>query len=149
MLLTGNARDIDAHKLTVETYLRQWLDAKRALRPSTRKSYQEHIDLYLVPHLGQLKLRSLSASHIDAMVSAITSDVKKHLSSTTIRRIHATMRSAMNAAVRRQLVTVNPALQIELPRQERKTVAVWTASQLKQFLASIHSGLSHIERVMT
>ncbi len=49
------------------------------------------------------------------------------------------MRSALNAAVRRQLITVNPASQIELPRQEKQTVTVWTPAQLKEFLTSIQT----------
>lgn len=82
VLLSDGARDIDAHRLTVEAYLRDWLEGKRALRPSTRKSYQEHIDLYLVPHLGHLRLRNLTATDIDRMISAVVGDEKRHLSAT-------------------------------------------------------------------
>lgn len=139
VLMVGSTHDVDAHRLTVDAYLRQWMDSKRALRPSTRKSYQEHIDLYLGPHLGQLRLQNLSARNIDAMISAIMRDDAKRLSSTTVRRIHATLRSALNAAVRRQLMSLNPALQVELPRQDKRTVEVWTPGELKQFLAFIQS----------
>ena len=139
LLLAGSARDIDSHRLTVGSYLEQWLDGKRALRPSTRKSYREHLDLYLLPHLGHLRLRNLAAPHIDAMINAIANDGGKHRSPTTIRRIHATLRSALNTALRRQLINVNPALQVELPRQDRKTAAVWTPAQLSEFLTAIRT----------
>ncbi len=139
VLLAGSARDIESHRLTVGSYLEQWLDGKRALRPSTRKSYREHLDLYLLPHLGHLRLRNLAAPHIDGMINAIASDGGKHLSPTTIRRIHATLRSALNAAMRRQMISVNPALQVELPRQDRKAAAVWTPAQLSKFLTAIRT----------
>jgi len=143
VLRSGTARDADGHRLTVETYLRQWLDGKRALRPSTRKSYQDHLDLYLVPQLGRLRLRDLTGSDIDAMISTIARNGSRQKSSTTLRRIHATLRGALNTAVRRRLIPVNPALHVELPRHERHHVAVWTPLQLAEFLAAIRNDRLH------
>jgi integrase len=137
ILVAGTPRNLEAHRITVEAYLGQWLDGKRGLRPSTRKSYQEHINLYLVPHLGRVRLRDLTATHIDSMISTIGSDQTRRLSPTTIRRIHATLRAALNTAVRRQLLSVNPATQVELPPRRRTTVAVWTPTQLRDFLIAI------------
>ena len=137
ILLSGAARTHDTYRLTVETYLAQWLDGKRGLRPTTRKSYREHLELYLVPHLGRRRLRDLTTAHVDSMITAIASDAARPLSPTTVRRIHATLRSALNTAVRRHLITANPAVHVELPRTGKVTVAVWTAAQLSQFLTAI------------
>ena len=41
--------------------------------------------------------------------------------------------------MRRQLISVNPALQVELPRQDRKAAAVWTPAQLSEFLTAIRT----------
>jgi len=52
-----------ASTITVRQYLPQWLDGKRSLRPSTQKAYREHLHLYLIPMLGDHKLRDLRAEH--------------------------------------------------------------------------------------
>jgi integrase len=135
-ILAGSSRNPDMHRMTVETYLRQWLDGKRALRPSTRRSYREHLELYLVPHLGHLRLKNLAAAHVDAMVTDLLGGGPRRRSAATVRRIHATLRTALNAAVRRQLIAINPATQVELPAEERDAVVVWTPAQLTQFLMS-------------
>ncbi len=117
-------------------YLEQWLEGKRALRPSTKKSYREHINLYLIPYLGHLRLRDLSATHIDEMITQIAKRDGRQLTAATIRRIYATLRTALNAAVRRRLMAFNPALQVEMPVEDREPVTVWTYEQLGQFLNS-------------
>jgi hypothetical protein len=35
-----------------ERWLRYWLTTRRSIRPSTQRSYAEHMDNHLVPHLG-------------------------------------------------------------------------------------------------
>ncbi len=45
-------------------YLRQWLEGKGALRSNTRRSYSSHLDLYLIPAWGHLRLRDLRDVHV-------------------------------------------------------------------------------------
>ncbi|MBB6547027.1 tyrosine-type recombinase/integrase [Nonomuraea rubra] len=79
------------------------------------------------------------------------------MSPATVVRIHATLRTAVNAAVRARLMPINPANGAALPRPrrphpvvwtagrtarwrqtgERPAVAVWTGQQLAAFLAGI------------
>jgi hypothetical protein len=49
----------DEYRLTVAQYLEEWLASKRGLRPSTRQAYRSHLDHYLVPHVGAVKLVDL------------------------------------------------------------------------------------------
>ncbi|MEY9889226.1 integrase [Catenulispora sp. MAP5-51] len=54
--------------LTVGTWLKRWLAAKKDLRPATHISYSGIIDNYLVPMLGHHRLDRLRPGHIrDAM----------------------------------------------------------------------------------
>jgi integrase len=79
------------------------------------------------------------------------------LSAATLSRIRATLRAALNAAIREGLISANPARLIELPAPVRPhpvvwtvpreaawretgirpAVAVWTAEQTARFLAAI------------
>ena len=133
-LVTGF--DVD-DKETVEQWLESWLEAKRALRVTTARNYRGHITTYLVPHLGQLPLERLRAHHISAMYQAIEAGNpgRRHaVGPTTMRRIHATLRAALNAAVKQQRLTVNPALHVELAPPTRQRVHPWESAELGHFL---------------
>ncbi|WJV48859.1 site-specific integrase [Streptomyces flavofungini] len=58
-------------KTTVGEDLHAWLKRKRNLARTTRHGYEEHIKLYLEPHLGHIKRRDLKLRHIEAMYDAI------------------------------------------------------------------------------
>jgi hypothetical protein len=56
---------------TVTRWLRYWLTSRTSIRPSTLRSYQHHVDYYLVPHLGQLQLDELAGRHVAAMFGTL------------------------------------------------------------------------------
>ncbi|WP_431770917.1 tyrosine-type recombinase/integrase [Streptomyces cucumeris] len=49
----------------------RWIKAKKSLARTTRHGYEEHIGLYLHPHLGHIKRRDLKVRHLDKMYDAI------------------------------------------------------------------------------
>jgi hypothetical protein len=57
--------------MTVAEWLRAWLASRRTIRPSTLRSYRQHVNTWLIPHLGHLQLERLTAAHISAMFAAI------------------------------------------------------------------------------
>jgi integrase len=125
----------DVRKLTVGAYLDSWLLGKRKLRPSTVRSYESHVRVYLKPLIGQVRLAALRADHLDAMYDAIRAgNVGRKPSASTVRRIHATLHSALHAAYKRRLISFNPAGQVELETVERKPRAIWTPQELATFL---------------
>lgn len=126
---------LDVSKLTVADYLTGWLESKRNIRSSTRRSYEGHIRVHVIPHIGQVPLPSLRADHLDAMYAAIRNGSSgKAPGIATVRRVHATLRTALNAAYRRRLIPYNPAGQVELDPEPVRERDVWTPSQLSQFL---------------
>ncbi len=125
-------------RITTGTYFEEWLASKRSLRPSTLKSYREHIRLYLKPLLGHVPLRELRPRQIDLMLGDLARPrAKNSLSSATVRRIHSTLRVALNDAVRRRLISHNPAQYIDLPVERRQPPTVWTPEQVASFLSSV------------
>lgn len=127
----------DVHGLKVGTFLHQWLAGKRALRDTTRRGYEIHLRRYLVPNIGDLRLADLRPHHIDMLYADLLNTEASDLTSTTIRHIHATLRSALNTAVKRRLIPWNPAEHVELPERSRPHPSVWTPEQLGAFLDSI------------
>lgn len=130
-----SAEVAEIHRLTTGQYLEQWLVGKRSLRPTTVQSYASHIRLYLGPHLGHILLADLRPHHLDPMYAELLCDDRDRTrKAATVRRIHATLRAALNTAVKRRLIPWNPALHIELPTSERVQTHVWTPEQLGTFL---------------
>jgi integrase len=156
-MLAGSCEQATAHLWTVETWLGFWLSTRRSIRPSTARTYRIHVDKYLVPALGQLRLAELSGRDIARMFAVLAGTRNRRgrvYSPAMLQRIRATLRAALNAAIREGLIRDNPARRVELanPRRphavvwtdrrvtdwqatgEHPTVAVWTAAQLAYFL---------------
>lgn len=142
------------------------------LRRSTRKSYGEHIDCYLKPHLGDIELDQLRVAHLNEMFAAIDADNERILwaagerqrllatarqawrsgdkgahraaradlaglpphrrtvGAATMQRIRATLRSALEDAVRQGLTAVNVAKLTKLQTGKRPKALVWTSERV-------------------
>ncbi len=135
----GQAAHDDGQKLG--DYLEGWLAAKAAtgLRPNTVASYRQHIKSYLRPHLGHLRLRDLKPTHIEHALRAISEPAtgRRSPGPATVRRVHATLRSALASAKRTRLINYNPAVDLDLPRASRPKVRPWEPAELGAFLDSL------------
>ena len=108
--------------LSTGEWLGRWLASRVSLRPSTARSYAAHVRGYLIPYLGTIPLAALTAGDVQAMFTAVIRDetvLGRPASAATLHRIHATLRAALNGAVRAGLIAVNPGRFPELPRAAR------------------------------
>jgi hypothetical protein len=108
-------------------WLERWLAGRVAPRSSTLRGYAAHVRLYLSPYLGQILLADLSAVHVQAMFTAIVRQhqvVRRPMSTSTLPRVRATLRAALNAAIRAGRISVNAASRAELaPASTRRPTA--------------------------
>lgn len=139
--------------ITVGEFLWKW-HARRKIEASTLRSYGTHIRVHLVPHLGHIPLHKLRNSHIEAMFNAIADrniqiDVARSsddaevrasvkgartVSSATMQRIRATLRKALNDAIRKdRLLEFNHAVHVELPSGKAPKAKVWTAGAVREW----------------
>ncbi|WHT20675.1 tyrosine-type recombinase/integrase [Crossiella sp. CA-258035] len=151
---------------TVGEWLESWYRAKvaaDAIRPTTAACYRQHIDHYLVPHLGNLRLSQLRGVHVTAMYVAVrlgraeaiaryrqsspgTAEVERGrgrgqaLSNASVVRLHATLHAALNAAVRAGECAANVARQAEVPSGVRAKVRPWTPEAYGAFLDFVEGG---------
>lgn len=56
---------------TTGQWLAAWLAGRQSLRPLTRRSYQHHLDTYLLPCIGNIPLAMLTAADLRVMFTAI------------------------------------------------------------------------------
>lgn len=129
--------DPGAGRVKVADYLASWLVGKRNLRPSSEALYRGHIDHHFVPALGHLRLGELRAEHVDHFQHQLLAE--QRVAAATVRRIHATLRAALNSAVRRRLISYNSALQVELPAERRTPSVVWTPEQVGHFRDAVQT----------
>lgn len=120
---------------TVGEYLDEWLWGKQSLRPSTHAAYEAHVRRYLAPMLGGLPLDQLRPVHIERMYRELAAECDgRSLSVSTLHRVHATLMSALNTAVKRGVIERNPAATVELPRRVRTQQQVWSPGEVREFL---------------
>jgi integrase len=102
--------------LTVESYLAEWLEyVRKHIRPSSYSGYETNVRLHLVPRIGRKKLTRLSVRDVRLLVDGLRAD---GLKARSIQYAHATLRSALEHAVREELVARNVA---KLVRVEQPT----------------------------
>ena len=117
--------------LTVAGYLESWLEGKGKIRESTAHAYRGHLTRYIIPAVGHLRLEDLRAPHLEAMYREMSA---RGLSPATVARCHATVRSALNSALRRGLVARNVSAHVELPSVPRYVAQVWSPAEVGSFL---------------
>jgi integrase len=132
-------------KLTVREYLtKEWLPAIEAtVRPTTYRSYVQHVSFHIVPHIGSLKLEKVSGATLNALYAKLASqgkrDGKRGLSPRTVHHVHVCLHRAFRDAVRWGRLFRNPVDAADPPRvggsggHEMKT---WSAAQVRAFLES-------------
>lgn len=120
-------RGVVVTDLTLGEFLTSWLAGKVDIARGTRRSYEGHIRNYHVPHLGHLRIEDVRVAHVAEMLAEV------HASDATRQRVRATLRSALNDAVRESLLFVNPAALVKLPSGKRPKALVWTAERVEKW----------------
>ncbi|MGH3716533.1 MAG: tyrosine-type recombinase/integrase [Micromonosporaceae bacterium] len=144
--------------LTTGEYLTRWINLRR-MDESTRRTYAGHIRNHLIPHLGRIRLHQLRIDHIGAMFATIAArnqqittarrssnpDVRasvkgqRTVGPSTMHRIRATLRKALNDAIRKQrLIEHNPAAHFELEPEDMPKARLWTDAAVTQWRATGH-----------
>ena len=115
----------------VDAFLDEWLAGKGDLAASTRRSYAAHIRNHLVPPLGHLRLDELRVGHVAEAIAAVEG------TDATRQRVRATLRSALNDAIREGLIVVNAAALVRLPAGKRPKALVWTDERVQRWEAAV------------
>ena len=85
---------------------------------ATVVEYESVCRVHLKPALGRLKLSALRAGHIQAMLSEMR---RQGYAPGTARRIYAVLGSALNQAVKWQLLQASPTAGVDAPKAEVDT----------------------------
>jgi integrase len=127
-------------------WLEHWLRQKssatsvstvgRQLASTTARSYRGHLDNYLLPVIGRIPLAELTADDLRAVfdrVDKLNRDTSRPMGPASIKRLYATVRSALNAAVKQQKIPDNPSRFLTLRSAPRPKGLIWTEGRINEW----------------
>jgi integrase len=116
---------------TVKSYLERWLEqVVRLKRANTYRGRRSIVRRHLIPALGHIKLQKLTAEHIQAFLAQKQGQLKPSV----IVLIRSVLSSALENAVKWELVTRNVARLVEVPKAERYEGQILTVEQAQKLL---------------
>jgi integrase len=102
--------------LTLMTYLEQWCAARTSVvRPSTLSGYRTDLRHVRRSGIGRVKLRALTAEHIERLYASV---LAAGCSTGSVAHVRRTVSAALNTAARRGHVLRNPVPLADMPRTE-------------------------------
>jgi integrase len=122
--------------LTVAAYLAEWAAQVMAprVRPTTARTYRGVIAKYIVPRLGRKRLGQLNARDVRKFLADMATD---GVGARTIQYAHATLRAALEDAMREELLGRNVAKLVRAPRPKHVEREPLTVPQVRTLLNSV------------
>ena len=111
--------------LTVNELAQRWQEANRPRQnprtgdwigwsPSTAKTHADNFRLYILPTLGKRDVARVSGVDLDDLYAQLENE--RGLSPSVVVRCHSQIRALFSWALRKKLITANPALAADPPR---------------------------------
>ena len=131
---------VSPSKATIGEYLSTWINEVHAsqLKATTLERYKQVINKHLIPELGAIKLQDLRASHVQALYTNLLTRptaTGEPLSPRTVELIGTVLKIAIKYAVNvDEVMAVNPANRVPLPKGKGSIPAPWSIQELNTFL---------------
>lgn len=138
----GELRARPDYKPPSKTTVAEWLDhwsrthVQVHLRPSTTRSYEQLIRLHILPHMGTRPLSALTSRGLQAWVADLAAT---QLSPRTVAYTRAVLRTALEEAVRLDMLPANPLDRVRAPKQQPKVVQSFTLAEVRRLDAVAES----------
>ena len=121
-------------KISLREFLTGWLTStKTTIGPRTWQHYEQLIRTYIIPNLGEIKVRDLRPENIQAFYNRLFDG---EVGVYTIRKIHITLHSALQQAVRTGMIGRNPASFAQPPKEPANEMSILNESQVSQLLVA-------------
>lgn len=141
LALVDSGHNLGSNRATVGSYLQRWFDEwsnDKDLKRSTIDTARVHLDVYLIPRIGTMKLRDLKPSKLSAVYRDIQAEGRvggnTPLSAKTVRNIAGTLHKALSDAVENGLLVTNPAQHAKVPKYQRPPLTTYNDEQVAVFL---------------
>lgn len=143
-----NGGEINSNMLLNE-YLNMWLDdyIKDEKSDNTYDKYKKATEKYINPVLGDIKLKDLKVIHIEKFLKKLklskikSGNNQKKISDTTIQVYYGILRTALNKAVKLQMLNDNPCKFIDTPKRSKFKANTLTVQEFYLIYNTLNSEL--------
>lgn len=134
-------------EMKLSAYLALWLDTKKkALKPGTYQGYKVNIENHIKPYIGTRRLNEITPIMLETLYDRLSKiriqtsgDEPKYLSNSSIRYVHATLRAALNDAVKKRLLSYNPCYSVTPAPRDKYEARTLTRDEIQIFLSACES----------
>jgi integrase len=130
-LVTGRYVDPKAGRITLGDFAGQWLQAQ-TFDASTRETMESRVRTHLLPTIGDVELRHLKPSAVQAWVRSRQTEVAPSY----CRLLLSNLSTILSAAVEDGLIASNPCAvsSVKAPRVDRRRVVPWTVGTVHRVI---------------
>ncbi|MEG1481816.1 tyrosine-type recombinase/integrase [Clostridium sp.] len=121
-------------------YLDMWLNdyIKNEKSDNTFDKYRNVCTKYIKPTIGPIRLKDLKVIHIEKFIKYLKT---KKLSSTSIQMYFGVLKTALNKAVKLQLLTTNPCTFVDTPKRNKFNANILTLDEFKQVYSILNKNI--------
>lgn len=135
---------IEPSKTTVREYFVRWLSHEKAnVSPKTHERYEELLLKNVAPVIGSITLNKLTAARIDGCWAHLLENGRRDgrggLSPRTVHHCRRVMLTAMDQALKWDLLKKNPVALTRPPKIEKEAMGAYTAAQTAVMLDELRS----------
>ncbi len=128
------ATPTDRDKMLFRNWYEEWIANVEVNRsPNTTRFYRSLFENYVIPEIGNAKMRSITSQHLQRLLNARTKDGRD---ASAMRRA---LRACFNAAKRSGIMSLSAAENLQTPRKERVTVGFLTPDEAKRLMQASDS----------
>ena len=129
----NNDTYIEPSKMTVAQWMDIWLYEykKRSLKHQSYVSLKIAITNCVIPELGQCKLKELRTDTVQRFINKLSD---RGLSLSYIKKSHNSLNMAFKKAVQNGMVSRNIITDVQLPKEVKKPVRVFTPDEQRKFI---------------
>jgi integrase len=132
-----SGRPVSDSAMSLAAFLEQWLTYSAGnVKGGTLRTWRSRCDAWIIPTLGHKRLRDVKPLDVERLLKSITDAGR---SSSTANVVHATLRTALNQAVRWELIQRNPCSAVKPPRSTPPEMRVWDAKQAARVIDAARS----------
>ena len=128
----------DSTNQTFISFLNDYHDVfKPKWEPTTASLYKMYIDVHFKPYFKDIKLEAIKPITLDKFYNYKLENKDKRktpLSSNSVRKLHIFIKSALNYAVKNNLILTNPANNVTPPKKEKFIPVIYEEHQFLQLL---------------
>lgn len=137
-----------ANKMTLNEFSEQWLETyvKPNLSPTTYQSYNEKLNMHILPYLGSKRLDRIKPLDLDNLYNFLLTKRTnrkdelgkfKTLSPASVHRVHEILSSIFNNALRWDLIPYNPCTKVVQPKYRRTKMSCYDEETSKRLINSL------------